>query len=541
FRSLFVCATRRACRLISNICCISGEPSPHPTHHVDTPPCPPSFVPYLNIMPMPGLSSPRLATLKILLHLPRDVRARHRRSKSSSFEDTFSSDKKRFWRSSQSLSELEQTSPVMEKDAKYFSSSLFSSNVYSTHLVDTDLLCDLLKQLRTDQDYDLNVLANFISRWQKELEKLASFAQKAADHLSSDITLLTQNLCVMSSPISQPQKTSLYVIREFLAKYRADLEDENHFAPEQSGRKEEELWADDEGVTECPTHFGFYSRLKRRDMAFAEYFADLKERLVVSSKKLPQKQCRAYLSSVLRVERDLYMYTALVCTQFAFLREMWSAMELAMRGTLSQVDLKDFEAFVRGWEEKEERAVGTARKFLMEIKKVLTDSTPALEDFTCAICLSLYYEPTLLPSCHHRFCRTCIEQLPIYDPKTSSTPILPLLLDSADPQKSCPLCRTPFHPSSCVEDTALINFLKLYFPREMNGLRKERGSEQNKERIKKWIKNSAMAGAPALLMMAGAPVIYNVDHGGAWDVAGGREAEDERPSGFEMMSYVAWL
>ncbi|RUS31805.1 hypothetical protein BC938DRAFT_477025 [Jimgerdemannia flammicorona] len=173
--------------------------------------------------------------------------------------------------------------------------------------------------------------------------------------------------------------------------------------------------------------------------------------------------------------------------------------------------------------------------------QVLTDSTPALEDFTCAICLSLYYEPTLLPSCHHRFCRTCIEQLPIYDPKTSSTPILPLLLDSADPQKSCPLCRTPFHPSSCVEDTALINFLKLYFPREMNGLRKERGSEQNKERIKKWIKNSAMAGAPALLMMAGAPVIYNVDHGGAWDVAGGREAEDERPSGFEMMSYVAWL
>lgn len=83
----------------------------------------------------------------------------------------------------------------------------------------------------------------------------------------------------------------------------------------------------------------------------------------------------------------------------------------------------------------------------------------------------------------------------------------------------------------------MANFMRLYFPKETQGIRKERGAEVNKERLKRWIKGTARAGAPGLLLMAGAPIYMTT---ALHDESLQRE-ERISPSGFEMMAYVAWV
>ncbi|RUS19268.1 hypothetical protein BC937DRAFT_87749 [Endogone sp. FLAS-F59071] len=490
--------------------------------------------------------TPKFPSFKALLSLPRENRLSHRRSttdltpsKSEKLTDTFTPNK-RFWRSPQSLSMPDEPCPIPEKEAKEMSSSLFTHSVYCSHFVDTESLCDLLNQMKNGDPYNIALVGQFVTKWHKELDRLASFTRKAAKGLSDDITPHNQNLYMMVSPITHTQKTTLYVIREFLAQYRTDLEDEYHFAPERSTEENVEPWRKEYMPVQALAHVEFHLRMRRRDMAFAECFAGLKERTIVAVKKLSQKHCRSFLFNVLRFERELYLYITLVDTQFQFLHELWDAMNVTMRGALSAVDLRDFEAFVQDFEEKKTEAVEKGQKFLKDIKTILTDSTPSFEDFTCSICLGLYYEPTLLPACPHKFCRRCIDQLPTHSPKMCSTPDLPSASERPEPYKSCPLCRTPFCVLECIEDTAMANFIGLYFPKETQGLRRERSAEVNKEKFKKWIKGTARAGAPGLLLMAGAPIYMTT---ALHDESSGARQREERvpPSGLEMMAYVAWL
>lgn len=84
------------------------------------------------------------------------------------------------------------------------------------------------------------------------------------------------------SPLTNPQKTILYVIREFLAQYRADLEDEYHFAPERSKEENVEPWYKECMPVQALAHVEFHLRMRRRDMSFAEGFASLKERMMAA-------------------------------------------------------------------------------------------------------------------------------------------------------------------------------------------------------------------------------------------------------------------
>ena len=66
---------------------------------------------------------------------------------------------------------------------------------------------------------------------------------------------------------------------------------------------------------------------------------------------------------------------------------------------------------------------------------------PAAE---CAVCLSAFRSPTLVPSCGHTFCAACIEALPATTSRVSGARTA-----------ACPLCRTPFDKRTTLPNYAL--------------------------------------------------------------------------------------
>lgn len=62
--------------------------------------------------------------------------------------------------------------------------------------------------------------------------------------------------------------------------------------------------------------------------------------------------------------------------------------------------------------------------------------------YGCPICCEVLKKPVLLTTCHHRYCEECIRSL------------------ISDPAPLCPMCRKPFTPAQCQNDTALENEIK---------------------------------------------------------------------------------
>lgn len=153
-------------------------------------------------------------------------------------------------------------------------------------------------------------------------------------------------------------------------------------------------------------------------------------------------------------------------------------------------------------------------------KKVLKSNSPKREDFTCAVCLSILHEPTTLESCHHTFCRSCVQHMYCghchrYRTKTINrisenlflllkpSPAVYCTCQSIDSvtgeltvrnqrESFCPLCRTAFKPEQCTVDIALEKFISLYFPKgksneddqdqDQDGKEEEKRKKKEKER-----------------------------------------------------------
>eukprot|EP00731_Ephydatia_muelleri_P038198 Em0677g3a len=60
--------------------------------------------------------------------------------------------------------------------------------------------------------------------------------------------------------------------------------------------------------------------------------------------------------------------------------------------------------------------------------------------YVCAICCEVLKKPVLLTTCHHKYCEECLR---------------PLISGPAAPAPLCPVCRHPFTPAQCKNDTAL--------------------------------------------------------------------------------------
>ncbi|KAG0763240.1 hypothetical protein G6F57_003061 [Rhizopus arrhizus] len=96
------------------------------------------------------------------------------------------------------------------------------------------------------------------------------------------------------------------------------------------------------------------------------------------------------------------------------------------------------------------------------ITEKLTSIIPQPDDYSCPVCMCVAWRPIRL-SCNHVFCVRC------------------LIKAQRQKMDSCPLCR---HPSAVSEATAydldesLQNFLKLYFPKEIQDKKRDNEREQ---------------------------------------------------------------
>ncbi|BFZ56337.1 hypothetical protein PYCC9005_003382 [Savitreella phatthalungensis] len=109
---------------------------------------------------------------------------------------------------------------------------------------------------------------------------------------------------------------------------------------------------------------------------------------------------------------------------------------------------------------------GFATAMYAAVARNLLSVVPQLVDYECPICTSITVKPVRL-SCGHVFCVRCLVRL------------------QASRERHCPICRADnVHLADSTNiDYALLNFLKLYFPREAKDKQKQNEHEQLQDHI----------------------------------------------------------
>ncbi|KAL1407748.1 hypothetical protein Q8F55_007182 [Vanrija albida] len=103
---------------------------------------------------------------------------------------------------------------------------------------------------------------------------------------------------------------------------------------------------------------------------------------------------------------------------------------------------------------------------LASLTDTLLPILPSLDDYACLICMSIAFKPIRL-TCGHLFCVRCLVKM------------------QQRSKENCPLCRAPsvlLADKSCL-DTALMNFMKDWFPREVKAKQRENSDEIAKESV----------------------------------------------------------
>lgn len=188
------------------------------------------------------------------------------------------------------------------------------------------------------------------------------------------------------------------------------------------------------------------------------------------------------------------MYHYYITSQFDMLWDLGrTAMQLE-----STADVPLLQVMKSRWQQKYTHQLLPYKALEKSFYSLLKKSTPVRQDFTCAVCLCLWREPTTL-QCNHTFCRSCVQHMVCarchnFRRKTVNRISEGLVhwikpspavyctcqsLDqsgqmmSVDKKTTCPLCRAPFSPSDCAVDEELSKFMALYFPKSRKGKEEE--------------------------------------------------------------------
>lgn len=182
----------------------------------------------------------------------------------------------------------------------------------------------------------------------------------------------------------------------------------------------------------------------------------------------------------------MQLYHYYIASQFDMLWDLGStAMQLE-----PATDVPLLHVMKSRWQQKYSHELASYAFITDSFYALLKKSTPVEQDFTCAVCLCIWHEPTTL-QCSHTFCRNCVQHMVCaschkFRRKTVNriseglvhwikpSPAVYCTCQTFDDlgqrtplnkEGTCPLCRTLFSPADCVVDEELSKFIALYFPK----------------------------------------------------------------------------
>ena len=114
-------------------------------------------------------------------------------------------------------------------------------------------------------------------------------------------------------------------------------------------------------------------------------------------------------------------------------------------------------------------ATTLAHTLLLALTETLLPVLPSVEDYTCLICTSIAFKPIRL-GCGHLFCVRCLVKM------------------QKARKEMCPLCRAPTVLRANREnlDTALVNFMHDWFPKEVREKVVINNRDAEQEKLREW-------------------------------------------------------
>ncbi|KAG2205638.1 hypothetical protein INT47_007994 [Mucor saturninus] len=393
--------------------------------------------------------------------------------------------------------------------------------MYSRHLVRIDLLEKAYSHLLINQQNKSywKLMDPFIQIWYTELDRVCQQSQIALANLKHQLDDLSTILCAISSPLKNRDRESLRKTQQFINTCLNEWD----LHPSRTTSTINNYTSKSMIVGSCFSDNTLFSETtllhennsEIQDSRFKIYCQGLDSRFqkeIESNKSNPRlRQC---IRQVYSLEQDLYLYHHYITSQFSIL---WDLGSISLSSLPEVEEPSLYQVMKMRWDQRYNMQLQPYQLLETKFKSILKSSTPDIEDFTCAVCLSILHEPTTLETCHHTFCRSCVQHLYCghchrHRAKTMNrisenlllllkpTPAVYCTCQTIDSitgelslknqhESACPLCRTAFKPGQCNIDVELEKFISLYFPKRKHDdddqLYDEEEKKKKKDRRKK--------------------------------------------------------
>ncbi|KAJ3150088.1 hypothetical protein HDU86_006711 [Geranomyces michiganensis] len=291
--------------------------------------------------------------------------------------------------------------------------------VYSSAVVRKRYLTEQVDVLRTAKGEDKRAMAELfvVKTLEKEIDRIFSHAARRSAELTAAIPALVTRMAKLTSPFDNIKQ--MYLVRPFLESYT----------------RENKLLARRHAVTQVAT-----------SSAFESYFIELKESARVVSQKSRSSFVENTMKTLVKMEAEFFLLGQFVSR---------SSLELVEFIRLVQQKWScDLESNCLARQQRINSWISEARTSFLTVVEGLT---PELSDFECAVCLGTMHKPVQLETCKHRFCRECLHQHARYSAYWSYLYWIDIL---------CPICRGGYTVRSKIDDHAMENLIRTYFPRE---------------------------------------------------------------------------
>ncbi|CAO3600689.1 unnamed protein product [Absidia cylindrospora] len=191
------------------------------------------------------------------------------------------------------------------------------------------------------------------AKWEDELERVHQYGQQLSDNWYEALEQLTLVVDKVTSPFLNTNRISLHLAQLFIESYRDD------WGNRHSGKNT------------------YKEKIQQADHRFSDHF-DL-------------KQCAM---GICELEKDLFNYRQTMDQQ---LTSLWNS--------------RQADQLMDSWKDYLQQYHHELNQMEKKFKALLDTSSPNPDEYTCAVCLSIFTDPITLHPCLHTFCKDCVQHI----------------------------------------------------------------------------------------------------------------------------------